>query len=361
MKRYLDKQIKIREKNLKYDFLPSMLEIIERPQNKLANVLLFLVIALIITALLWANFFQIDMAVTAYGVITPENGVITLVSSYGGKLSDIYVEENSFVTAGANILSLDSTEAELNLKECKYNLEVLNVQREVYKKISQEIDIKTIDTSIYGEYSEIADAILLENDMYKSKLNLLENKEDKKIYTQEYDLSVRQNINNLDVEIFNAEIELENAENALDALTLKAPLDGTIMQLSIPSEGSFITAGETLGYLLPKNGENLFTAYVSDEDIHQIHVGDTVNVKIGAYDNTEYEYIEGTVQSIGNITVDIENIGVAYQLEIKLLDIPYDIKVGMEGNCYIVTGKRSVLNYFIEPFIDGLNDSLKEN
>ena len=37
-----------------------------------------------------------------------------------------------------------------------------------------------------------------------------------------------------------------------------------------------------------------------------------------------------------------------------------DIKIGMEGNCDIIIGKRTVLEYFLEPFIEGLEGSLKE-
>lgn len=33
MNKYLNKRLKIREENLKYDFLPSMVEIIERPAS----------------------------------------------------------------------------------------------------------------------------------------------------------------------------------------------------------------------------------------------------------------------------------------------------------------------------------------
>lgn len=40
--------------------------------------------------------------------------------------------------------------------------------------------------------------------------------------------------------------------------------------------------------------------------------------------------------------------------------LPDGIKIGMEGNCDIIIGKRTVLDYFLEPFIEGFEGSLKE-
>lgn len=56
----------------------------------------------------------------------------------------------------------------------------------------------------------------------------------------------------------------------------------------------------------------------------------------------------------------LDNVGAAYKAEIELDKLPDEIRIGMEGNCDIIVGKRSVLDYFIEPFIEGLEGSLKE-
>lgn len=131
MNKYLEKQIKVREENLKYDFLPSMIEIIERPENKLANIILFVIIALIITTLVWAGIFKIDVAVTATGSILPEGNVVKLDSINGGRIAKINVKDGEYVKKGDVILSFDTKEAELSVSEYEYNLKVLEVQKEV--------------------------------------------------------------------------------------------------------------------------------------------------------------------------------------------------------------------------------------
>ena len=71
--------------------------------------------------------------------------------------------------------------------------------------------------------------------------------------------------------------------------------------------------------------------------------------------------IEGVVQSIGDAAVSIDGVGNVYRVDISLNDVPMDlIKIGQEGTCDIIIGKRTILNYFLEPFIYGLKDSMHE-
>ena len=96
------------------------------------------------------------------------------------------------------------------------------------------------------------------------------------------------------------------------------------------------------------------------EKINGIKVNDAVNVKIDAFGNDDNKFMSGKVKSIGDLTVNLDGIGAAYKVEIVLDKLPDDIKIGMEGNCDIIIGKRTVLDYFLEPFIEGLEGSLKE-
>ncbi len=369
MDNYLHKRLRLRDKKLKYDFLPSMIEIIERPANRLADVILFLTIALIATAIVWAALWKVDIAVTAAGAAMPEGGLITLDSAYGGRIERIEVSDGSHVRAGDVIAVLENTEAMLDAEECRHNLEVLQIQREMYGKIYENLCVEekedseepyTTDTSVYGEYTSLADAILLENAVYEEELNRIEDEEEKSAYEKQHRLSVLQNVNTLDVKIYSAEISLRNAEEKLERYTLKAPVDGQVTQMSMITQGMLVEAGESIGYLIPAEKENMFTAYVPDEDIGQIHTGDAVSVRIAAYRDAENEYMKGTIATVGDIALNIDGIGAVYAVGIRIENLPEDLKAGMEGTCDIIVGTRTVLDYFMEPFQDGLRDSLKE-
>ena len=347
MKTYLEKRLKIRERDLKYDFLPSMLEIIERPQNPMANVILFLIVALIATAILWAKFSYVDITVTSYGVVLPEDGLVEIKSLYGGNVAEVNVRDGDFVTSKSNILSLDSSEQQIAKDEYEHNLKILKIQRDTYQLIYDKLDGKTkdikVDTSGYGELAYLADDILLENNKLNQKQQILHT------------------INSIDVQISSEETKLKDSNLTIDRLTLKAPVSGTVTQMSVINENTVLNAGDTIGYIIPNDKEIMFTAYVADENIQKIKVGDAVNVKIDAFGNDDNKYLTGKVKTIGSVTVNLDGIGSAYKVEILLDKLPDEIKIGMEGNCDIIIGKRSVLDYFLEPFIEGLEGSLKEN
>lgn len=367
MREYLNRQTKLREENLKYDFLPSMIEIIERPANRLGTLIMLLIIALIISAVLWASLFKIDIAVTATGTAMPEGGIVTLSSVRGGRIKEVCVEDGSYVRKGDVILTLEAKDAEKNLAECKYELEVLLVQREVYGIVYEALmadeeteELKAAYSKDYKEYSSIAEAILLDNEIFTKELNKSDSEEEKESMKEQYRLTILQNINTLDSKIAVAKLKLESAENEMNEYKITAPSDGKITQIDSIYEGMLIEAGSRVGCLMSEEKEKIFIAYVSDKDAGQIKIGDAVGVKIAAYDNTEYEYMEGKIVSIGDIALNMEKLGSVYTVEIRISNIPEAVKAGMEGSCHIIIGQRSVLDYFLEPFKNGLNDSLKE-
>lgn len=78
---YVLKHSRKRDKELKYDFMPSLLEIIERPAHKAGTVIIFGVFTLLIAAIVWACLSEIDVVITSSGSMQPV-GNINVVESY---------------------------------------------------------------------------------------------------------------------------------------------------------------------------------------------------------------------------------------------------------------------------------------
>ena len=78
MNKYLKRQLKGRDDRLRYDFLPSMIEIIDRPASKLAGITMYIITTLIVTTIIWAYNAELDVAVTAVGNVDTENALVTL-------------------------------------------------------------------------------------------------------------------------------------------------------------------------------------------------------------------------------------------------------------------------------------------
>ena len=364
MNKHIKKQLIERDKRLYYDFLPAMEEIIEKPANKLTTIILYTCFALIVTTIIWACMFKLDVTITATGNIDTVGAMVAPVYMTSGVIDEVAVSDGDYVEAGSVICRLDSTQNELALKDYENNLNLLNVQKEIYEIIydmykSGELHSLDIDPSVYGSDEKIVEAIILENDMFIYDLKEMDEKDrlralDERLY------SVTTNINKIDAQIEKLNLQIESFHNDMENLTVTSTVSGYITFSEKMYVGKTVRGGEIVCYINETENEYVFTAYVADEDITSINVGDRVSMKIPAYDDTEDEYIEGTVTSIGDIPLNISERGTAYVVKITPEKIPKDLKPGMEGSVDIIVGTRSVLDYFLEPFKNGMKDSLEE-
>lgn len=364
MKKYIEKQLGTRDKRLYYDFLPSMIEIIEKPANRLVSVIMYMCFALIATTIIWACFTRIDIVVTATGMVDTDNPLISLNYQTGGIISEVKFKEGDYVKEGDVICTLASEVNETTLKEYEYNLNVLNIQKEMYEKLYEKYrndDYSTldVDTSAYGENSKIADEIVMENEVFLKNLDV---QDDSNIELLKKDrmLTVIQNINNIDVKMAGINTQLQSGKKNLEDTTIKSTGNGYLAFKDKLYSGKTVNAGDVVGYVTSENNEYRFTAYVMDEDITQLNINDTVKIKLSAYNDSRYEYVEGKIVHISDVPMNIEGKGMSYTVDIKLSEIPDNIKSGMEGSIDIIVGTRTVMDYFMEPFMEGLDDSLKE-
>ena len=372
MKKYIEKYMRIKERNLKYDFLPSVLEIIEKPENFVSNVTIVLIFSLLFITVIWAAVFKLDITVTAYGSLNVENNIVTINNEYAGTVSEICVAEGDYVEKGDVLLVLDASEENSQLEEAEEELQILNIQKEMYQKYQNEEDLSEFDTSIYGEQASIADAICREKELYilqKQQFDIVrESAEDKKLlnnqkdnFVAEHELALIQTLNTINELIDEKELELESLNQIIEGKKIKATTAGIISNWQINAEGYYLSTGQNITYIIPDEAENVFVAYVKTADIEAIEVGDEVNVKLAAFDNTEYERLTGKIQSIGSLTVALDGIGNVYPVEIVLYDVPQEmLHIGSEGTCYIIAGQRSVLDYFLEPLKKDLETALQE-
>lgn len=372
MRTYLEKYIKIREKNLKYDFLPSLLKIIERPENPMANIIIVLISSLLVATVIWAACCKIDISVTAYGSLNAEGNIVAVNNEYSGTIIEICVEEGDYVEKGEVLLTLDSQVEERLAGELKEELQILEIQKEMYSKIMEQEDLSEFDTGIYGEHAPIAVAICKEQELFflqKRQFDIVkESAENRKLldnqrenFITEHELTILQTINRIDETISEKELELEKVIRIIEGKKVTAPTSGVISNWRINTEGYYLSVGQNISYIIPDNAETVFTAYVKSADIEAIEVGEEVKVKIAALNNSEYERVTGKIQRIGNLTITMDGIGNVYPVEIVLSDIPQDmLHIGSEGTCFMIAGQRSVLDYFLEPFRNNVENALHE-
>lgn len=161
---------------------------------------------------------------------------------------------------------------------------------------------------------------------------------------------------------------IRGAEARKQRNELRAPADGIVNDVQVTTEGGFVNAGQMLMQVIPV-GEKLFIeARISPKDIAFVKVGDRANVKVTAYDFSTYGGLEGRVEQVSADSIYDEAERQAYYTVLVETDRSYiargsqrlPIVPGMICDVEIITGRKSVLSYLINPITRGLESSLRE-
>jgi hemolysin D len=161
----------------------------------------------------------------------------------------------------------------------------------------------------------------------------------------------------------NAEIKAVTRQNLL---SLRAPVEGTVQQLSMHTIGGVVTAAQSIMEIVPDDALEV-EANVENKDIGFVRVGQDTIVKIDAFPYTRYGYLHGKVQFISNDAVDTKKDGLTFIAHIKLSTARIKINdqwitltPGMAVTAEIKTGNRSVAGYFLNPLVQTARQSMRE-
>ena len=121
--------------------------------------------------------------------------------------------------------------------------------------------------------------------------------------------------------------------------------------------------------IVPLDDTLLVEAYVRPADIAFLHAGQPVKVKITAYDFSRYGSLDGEITRIGADTItrsernDEEVFVVEVRTQNTMLDgdgIAVEIIPGMITEVDILTGRKSMLDYLIQPVVRVKDRALRE-
>ncbi|MBD2629343.1 HlyD family efflux transporter periplasmic adaptor subunit [Trichormus variabilis] len=172
--------------------------------------------------------------------------------------------------------------------------------------------------------------------------------------TSERQSEILTQINKRKEELTNVAGQLEQARKQKDGETIKAPVAGTIYKIKA-TKGP-VQSGEELLSIVPEGEEMLLEVKVLNRDIGFIRQGMKAKVKLATFPFQEFGVVDGEVMQISpNATVDKE-LGLIFPTQIKLSKHSINLRgqeveftPGMAANAEIVTRKKSVLTFIVEP------------
>lgn len=405
------------------EFLPSALALQHKPVSPTARWVAKLLILLLTLLLLWSIFGYIDITVDAQGKIIPDGQTKVITAVQVATVRTILVADGQRVEAGQPLIELDSrafeNEREKDLADWQmatlqgmrsraliaslrsrqqpkmaWVAEVSHVlwdesathlqgqwENFVAKRDRLNADIGRFGAAlpmaqhIAGDYAILAET----NDV--ARTDALAKKQ------AEVDLQGQLNAARMQLAALvaetckNAEDDLTQAtKEAADAkadaakvqaeinqLVLRSPVAGTVQQLQVHTVGAAVPAAQTLMQIVPQTSSVTMEAMLADKDVGFIHVGQSAEVKIDAFEYTKYGTVPAKVNVVARDAVEDQKKGLQYAVRVTLLHpilnvdgMKRSLDPGMSGTVEIRTGRRRVIEYFLSPLMRHATESLHE-
>jgi adhesin transport system membrane fusion protein len=159
-------------------------------------------------------------------------------------------------------------------------------------------------------------------------------------------------------------------EDNLERTTIVSPIRGIVNKLYINTTGGVIDSGETLLDIVPTDENLVIEADLPIKDIGFVSINQRAVVKLDSSDAPIFGSIEGVVKKISADTIEEDNSkesNVFYKIQVKtdknFFDSGtqrYELIPGVKVMVNIHTGKRTVMEYMLTPFLKIWNEALRE-
>ena len=179
---------------------------------------------------------------------------------------------------------------------------------------------------------------------------------------------VAQGLRDTETQVLQLSERLRAIDDQLMRAEIRAPQDGTIMDLRIHTTGGVVGAGEPLVDLVPLDDRLVVSAHVRPEDINVVHPGLEAQVHLLPYNQRRVPLLRGVVEYVSADRLVDKGTGQPYYAAtIRVTDerLPkmHDVELvpGMPAQALIETGENSVAFYALRPLFDSFNRAFRED
>jgi HlyD family secretion protein len=155
-------------------------------------------------------------------------------------------------------------------------------------------------------------------------------------------------------------------EDRLSRTEIRAPIAGTVNELTVFTVGGVITPAARLATIVPSNAKLTVEVKIAPADIDQIKPGQPARLRFSAFARNNTPEYPGTVVHVSPATSRDPTSGATYYVgEVKLDgDIAAlggrKLLPGMPVEVFISTEERTALSYLAKPFLDHASRIFKE-
>lgn len=281
----------------------------------------------------------------------------TRQQAVNGTISN-YQQQLQFNQQAKNRLEINAQ----NLKNRKAEIEKQLPSANPVDKLRLQNELNNIDQRITSADS----AVLGQNQqLLQSQSALTQAQNQSQTQTAETNSAFNNQIITAEKRIIELENNLVKAKQILAQTTITAPVDGTVLSLTVKTIGSVVNAGQQLAQIVPEKVPLYVDAALDNQDVGFVKPGQRVVVKVATYPFQRYGYLEGTVENISPDAIQDDKKGLIYKAKIKLNDEKSSkqnqlkLLPGMSVSAEITTGQRRIIEFFLDPLMTKADESLK--
>ena len=298
-----------------------------------ADVILYVTLLFWVCILVWANFAVLEEVTRGQGRVMASSRIQIIQNLEGGIIKSIVVKPGDVVSSGDPLVYLETT---------LYQSELVAKQKE---KLAAENNLELIE-----EERDIL--ISLVEQGAESRMELIR---------------LLQRVSEAETQLLKLKESLPILEDRLNRATVKASIGGVVNRLLVNTTGGVVQPGEALLEIVPVDDELLIEVEISPKDIAYVFPDQHAIIKLTAFDFARFGSLTGIVTNVGADSIQKEDGSVWYICQIAvvgdgLTSLGENIKMfpGMVAQVDIVSGEKTVLNYFLQPVIKIANEAFRE-
>lgn len=224
--------------------------------------------------------------------------------------------------------------------------------------LDQERRQNMLKSEVADQRSEIIRTQLQINE---TQLQILQRKKD-------FHADVVTKLVDVQTKTFDLQERLTAVKDRIARAVVRAPDSGMVIGMSLHTVGGVVSPATPILDIVPSLSELVVEAQVSPMDIDRVSVGKTANLRFSVFKSSTTPEIEGIVTQLSADRLTDKQSGMPYYLaRINLTEEGQrqlgDLKLlpGMPAEVLINTGKRTMLQYLIQPASDIFAKSLIED
>lgn len=185
---------------------------------------------------------------------------------------------------------------------------------------------------------------------------------------QSYLTSALTDLSTLEGELAEISARLPALESRVERTSVRSPVDGVVNRLNYTTSDAYVRTGDVLLEIVPTGSDLIVETQINPKDIAEIKVDQEVKISLSAYDPTRYGRIDGKVMSVSADAITNEQTGQQYYLvEVSIVGTLFEddgtevtILPGMVADIDVLSGKRTILDYFWQPMARTKSKALRD-